>query len=491
MSEETRKLSAFEAFQKTQITFAEAEEKAKLEAGAPKVERFRIGEDGEYTIRILPLAPNFDSEGNILPMEHKGYEYGVHQFFLKIKGPTPKNGKKPKIINIPVVRTTDKEVGMSVDIIDTYLKVAKEIYADDADLMELLSKNSYEGGIRWDYPHAMMVLDLSSDKARAKGPQLWQCTHSQYKNIDSAKMRLWKELYGEGQETCPISGFTNAYPVKVIRTNKNKKTEYTFEIGRKTVDIKEEEAEKLLSLPRINEQIYYYSRYMLEATLVYLQQFDEEHDMEVCKEPDFIEAVEKLKGELPADDTTHFDLNAASSKGTAKDEVTIESLYAEYDAIADQDLGEKSDEYQDLREKIRQFIEDKQLDVRISRTKNNLQMLEEIEEALDSQPAKSEKKEPEEAPVPAPARRRAPKPKAVESEEESEETEESEDEQPAAADEPEEDEAPAPAPARRHRARPGSEEAEAESAPAEDAAEEEAPAEDAVPARRTRARRLR
>lgn len=95
MSEEKRKLSAFEAFQQTQLTFAEAEEKAKQEAGAPKVERFRMGEDGEYSIRVLPLAPSFDNEGNILPMDRKGYEYAVHQFFLGIKVPN-KKGKKPK-----------------------------------------------------------------------------------------------------------------------------------------------------------------------------------------------------------------------------------------------------------------------------------------------------------------------------------------------------------------------------------------------------------
>lgn len=70
MSEEKRKLSAFEAFKQTQLTFAEAEEKAKQEAGAPKVERFRIGEDGEYSIRVLPLAPSFDNEGNSRSLHH-------------------------------------------------------------------------------------------------------------------------------------------------------------------------------------------------------------------------------------------------------------------------------------------------------------------------------------------------------------------------------------------------------------------------------------
>lgn len=496
MSEEKRKLSAFEAFQKTQLTFAEAEEKAKQEAGAPKVERFRIGEDGEYSIRILPLAPSFDSEGNILPMDRKGYEYAVHQFFLGIKVPG-KKGKKPKKISIPVIRTTDKEVGKSVDLLDTYVKIAKEMYDGDEELMKLLSASSYEGGIRWNYQHGIMVLDVSSDKERAKGPQLWQCSHSQYKDLDAAKMRLWAELKADdGQDTCPISGFTDAYPVKVIRTTENNKTGYKIEIGRKTLDITEAEAEKLLELPRLPEQLYRYTNYQLEATLVFLEQYDEEHGMEVCKEPDFIEAVDKLKGEMSPEDTSHFDLAKAIGNENGKDEVTIDSLYAEYDSIVDQGLTEKSEEYQELREKIRQFIEAKNLDVRISRTKSNIQLLEEVEDALDNQ-ANQPKEEPKPAPAPAPesSRRRAPKPKAEEPEEAPEEPEEGDSD----SDENEETPAaPAPAPEagrRARRARPGSEvEAAPAPAPALEPESDEEPEETPAPEssrRRLHSRRLR
>lgn len=383
MSEEVKK-SAFKLFAQAQMTYAEAEEKAKQEAGKPKIERFRIGEDGEYSIRVLPLAPEIDSEGNALPLERKGYEYPLHQLFLGIMLPA-KKGKKPKKINIPVARATDKGIDKSVDLIDTYVRIAKEMYADDEELLKVVTGGSFGGGLRWSYQHAMYVLDLSSDKTRAKGPQLWQCTHSQYKTMDDAKMRLWSELRSDGeQETCPISWFTDAYPVKVIRKTETK-IDYTIEIGRKCVDVTEEEVEKLLDLPRIPELINRFTRYQLEAEIVFLQQYDELHDMEVCKEADFIEAVEKLKGEMPADDTSHFDLaNAGSDKGGAVSaEVTIDSLWTEYDKIADAGLSEKSDEYQELREKIRQFAEDNKLDVRLSRTKNNKQLLEEIEEAMD------------------------------------------------------------------------------------------------------------
>lgn len=479
MSEETRKLSAFEAFAQTQITYAEAEEKAKQEAGAPRVERFRIGEDGEYSFRILPLAPVFDENGNILPMEHKGYECPVHQLFLAIEVPSKKGGKAKKI-NIPVIRTTNKEVGYSVDLIDTYVKIAKEMYGDDEELIKLITGNSYSGGLRWNYQHAMMILDVSSDKERAKGPQLLQTSHSQYKDINAANMRLWKELREDGgQETCPISGFTDAYPVKIIRNSNNGKTEYTIEIGRKTLDIKEAEAEKLLDLPRIPELIYRFTRYQFEAILVFLQQYDEKHDMEVCKEPDFVEAVEKLRGELPADDNSHFDLSGAASKDNDKEEVTIDSLYREYDAIVDQDLSEKSDEYQDLREKIRQFIEDKGLDVRISRTKNNQQLLQEIEEALDSKPIK-EKKEPEEESA---STKRASRPAPSVGEDGG-----VEDNGASTAAEPEE------APRRQRRARPGAEPATASVESDEESKDDEEPeaaSEKEAPRRRLHTRRMR
>ncbi len=426
MSEEMKK-SVFSLFAQAQMTYAEAEEKAKQEAGKPKVERFRIGEDGEYTIRVLPLAPSIDDEGNALPMERKGYEYPIRQLFLGINLPA-KKGKKAKKVNIPVVRATDKGIDKSVDLIDTYVRIAKELYDGDEDLLNVVTSSSYSGGLRWSYQHAMYVLDLSTEKSRAKGPQLWQCSHSQYRTLDDAKLRLWGELKADdGQDTCPISWFTNAYPVKVIRKT-DKKTEYTIEIGRKTLDVNEDEVNKLLDLPRIPELINHFTRYQLEAEIAFLEQYDELHDMEVCKEADFIEAVEKLKGEMPADDTSHFDITSAGANKAGEDaEVTIDSLWAEYDQIVDEGLSERSDEYQELREKIRQFAEDNELDVRLARSKNNQQLLDEIEKAMDdkkkqSAPMKEEKEdkvedEPnEKVAEETPAPRRRPRPTLEETE---------------------------------------------------------------------------
>ena len=457
MSEELKK-SAFDLFAQAKMTYAEAEEKAKQEAGKPKVERFRIGEDGEYTIRVLPLAPAIDENGDALPMERKGYEYPIRQLFLGINLPA-KKGKKAKKVNIPVVRATDKGIDKSVDLIDTYVRIAKELYEGDEDLLKVVTGGSFGGGLRWSYQHTMYVIDLSTDKSRAKGPQLWQCSHAQYRSLDDAKLRLWSELKADdGQDTCPISWFTDAYPVKVIRKT-DKQTEYTIEIGRKTLDVTEGEVKKLVELPRIPDLIYRFTRYQLEAEIVFLEQYDELHQMEVCKEPDFIEAVEKLKGEMPADDTSHFDLsNAGSSKAGETAEVTIDSLWAEYDSIVDAGLSERSDEYQELREKIRQFAEDNELDVRLARSKNNQQLLDEIEKAMD------DKKKSQLAPM-----------------EEEKSTEVEDDDKDEQTDE---------APVRQRRSRPTLEEAEddGESAPAEENTNEN---DDEEPAERPLHRRRR
>lgn len=487
MSEEI-KMSAFEAFKQTQQTFAEAEEKAKKEAGVPKVERFRIGTDGEYPIRILPLAPTFDAEGNILPMDRKGYEYPLHQLFLAIKAPAKKDGKVKKI-NIPVIRTTDKEVGYSVDLIDTYVKIAKEMYGDDEELMKRIGDSSYNNGLRWGYQHSIMVLDVSSDKERAKGPQLYQCSHSVYKDIDAAKMRLWKELREDGgQETCPISGFTNAFPVKIVRSTVNKKTEYKVDIARKPLDITEEEAMKLIELPRIPESIYRYNRYSMEATIEFLQQYDQELDIEVCKQTDFLDAVKKLEGELPPDDKSHFTLSGSSKKESADTAVTIDTLWDEYDYIIDQELSDKSDEYQEHREKIRQFIESNNLDVRISRSKTNQQLLDEVQEAIESTPATPAKEE-ESEPEPPVTKKRAPKPKPAPVEEpEEDQADDEPEEEDFEEDESEEEEPVEETPRRRRAARPGSEAAAKEEEPVEEEGEEE-PEEPAPVRRRLHGRR--
>ena len=98
------------------------------------------------------------------------------------------------------------------------------MYSDDEDLMKaphqpLPMKAVFVGTISTQ----LWCLMFPARKSVPKVLRLWQCSHSQYKDMDSAKMRLWAELKADdGQDSCPISGFTNAYPVKVIRKTDKK-----------------------------------------------------------------------------------------------------------------------------------------------------------------------------------------------------------------------------------------------------------------------------
>ena len=404
MSEELLKKDLFGIFAASQETYQEAEEKAKQEAGEPKVERFRVGDDGDYLIRILPIAPKFDKEGNVLPLERKGYEYPLHQLFLKIDLPT-KDGKKPKSINVPVVRSTEREIGFSVDLIDTYVKIAKEIYYDDDKLMEKIKNTNFSGGLRWSFIHCIYVLDLNDKR---KGPMLWQPSHAQYRQLDSERMRVWTKLkQRDPNARCPISNFVDAYPVIVSRKSNGPKTEY--HISLETLDDKDDltqsELQALIDAPRIDEYVYRFSRYHMEAELEFLRQYDEINGIEICKEPDFIEAVETLKAELPADDTRHFDIGKiskeeAENKGGVD---TVESLWNEYDALVDSGANERSAEYKEFMEKIRSFIEVNNLDMRVSRSATASQLLEKIEELLkdkETKPVAAPKQDVQDVPEP-------------------------------------------------------------------------------------------
>lgn len=411
MSEIAKKFDIKNLFAQTQQTIEEAKEKIKSEASAPRIDRFRTSQDGEFNIRVLPLAPVINEDGTIQPMDRKGYEYPIHQQFLKIAIPSKKKDGKPSFTTVPVINATDKGVGKSVDLIDEYIKMAKQL--GDEDITKKVTSTGYEGGLRWQYQHAMYVLDLSK---RSEGVKLYQISHSQYRDLEDAKISVWNDICEDMSEEeratvgCPISSFSDAYQVRVKRSTENKKTSYTFTVNtvKKQVPLTEEELEKLLELPRIPEQIYRYTRYQMEATLEFLKQYDEKLQIDITESEEFLAIVEKLKGELSADDTSHFDLANAEKGADGKSkggEVTLDSLWAESDALADQELDEKSEEYLELREKIRQFAEDHNYDIRISHSKNNEQLLQELDALVKEAPAHETEDNGKAEEKPAPARR--------------------------------------------------------------------------------------
>lgn len=436
--QEMKGMSIFDIFASTQETIEEAKKKSSEESGN-RVSYLRFKNDGTYTIRILPLAPVINAEGEVLPMERKGYEYPLRSLMLKITTPQVDDKGKPKITYVSVcnAKHTFKDKIKS-DVIDAYVNRACELYASDEKLCKKLREGSFNGGLRWDSKRCMYVLNLD---APAEGIQVLQLSYAQYKDLEERKMNIWTKLNkGNERVNCPISSIDSAYPVEVIRKTENGKASYSFNIdtlsGKHVLE--EKDLRKLLDMPRLPETLYRYTRFHLEATIAYLSQLDEQYDIDVLNDEEVQNCIEQIKLLLPADDQSHFTIGRTGNDGNNTESAaaeTIDSLWDRYDSLNAAGLDDKSAEGQELRTSIKEYIEDHDMNIRISHTKSNADILQEIDEVL----AEEEGDEEKETPAAEPAKRKdAP------------EVEEDDDEEPAApSDEDDAEEEPAaPAPSR-------------------------------------------
>lgn len=362
-------LGSQETYQEAQIRTAE-ENKAFA-----KTEFFKMDKLGTYKLRILPIAPSTDGT-----IERKSYEYPVHQMLLEIEKPSTSG--KPQYTYAMAVRATD--AGFSVDIIDTYRKLAvvaaKEV--GDEKLAEKIAGGSFGGGLKFGYVHCMYILDMDE---RAKGVQLLTLSHSQFKELDERKFKLWqKKLAKNSMYPCPVSSVKNAYPVEIEKKKNGQKTEYTISIDNESDpdELSVEELTMLMNTPRLPEVILRYTRYQLGATIEYLKQCDTKYGLQVMETEEIQEVIAKLEEALPPSDTSTFSFDKRNKDAKENEEsgaLSLDMLFDRLDQLQTQSLGDKTEEGQELRGMIRTFIEQEKLNVRVTRTTTNEKLLDLIE----------------------------------------------------------------------------------------------------------------
>lgn len=380
MSVEDLFLNSQESYQEAQARAAE-ENKSFI-----KTEFFRMDKFGVYRLRILPVAPNSDGT-----TDRKAYEYPVHQMLMELEKPT--TGTKAQYMYVSVPRATD--AGYSLDIIDTYRKAAITSANDNGDekLAEKIAGGSFGGGLKFGYGHALYVYDMDE---RTKGLQLLTLSHSQYKDLDERKFKLWqKKLAKNPNYPCPVSSVYNAYPVEIEKKKNGNKTEYLINIDNEsdTDVLSKEELTALLNAPRIPEIIYRYSRYQFEATIEFLKQCDKKYGLGVMELEEMKEAVDTLRAELPREDASSFtfDKRSKDSKDNAESSsIGLDDLFDRFDELQEQGLGDKTEEGQELRALIRGFIEQEKLGIRVTRSTTNQDLLDQIEEAVQGGPQPEE-----------------------------------------------------------------------------------------------------
>jgi hypothetical protein len=386
-------MSVEDLFLNNQESFNEAQQRSSEENRLfQKTEFFRMEKFGVYRLRILPVAPNTDGTA-----DRRSYEFPVRQMLLELEKPS--TAGKASFMYVTVPRITD--AGYSVDVIDVYRTAAVEAAKEmgDEKLAEKIAGGSFGGGLKFNYGHAMYVFDMDE---RAKGIQLLTLSHSQYKDLDERKLKLWqKKLAKNSYAVCPISSVYNAYPVEIEKRKNGAKTEYIISIDNESENdaLTLEELNVLMAAPRIPEIIYRYSRYQFEATLEFLKQCDIKYGLRISESREVREAVEQLRSELPKEDTSSFSFDKRTKdakENVAANGISLDDLFNRFDELTEQGLGDKSEEGQELRALIRTFIEQEKLAVRITRSTTNQDLLTMMEEAFANVPDGRETDEPEE-----------------------------------------------------------------------------------------------
>lgn len=412
--QDLEKMSVMDVFAQSQETIDDAKRKSDGEQFSKRIPRYQMKKDGKYVVRILPLAPIIDADGNALPMERKGYEYPSKELLLKFKFKDDKGKAKESYVGICHTKYPFPE--LKCDLVDEFVATVLDKYSDDKALCKKITEGSFSGGLKWSNSRYMYILD---EEKRGDGIQLLGLSYSQYKDLEERKMDLWNKLCKKGAVPCPISSFNDAYFVEIKRKTESK-TEYSINID--TVEDKDslsnDELKVLLDAPRIPEVIYRYTRYHLEATIAYLTNYCQEAGIDVMSEQRIIDAIDKIKMSLPADDNSHFKLgeNSSSEEASGNQAVTIDDLWDLWEKLDEAGISDRSEEGQELRTQIKEFIEENDLDIRVSRTKSNLDLLKEIEEEMkgadskgdapiqeepaDNTPAPEPEQEPENAPQP-------------------------------------------------------------------------------------------
>lgn len=365
-------LGSQETYQQAQIRTAEENK------SFAKTEFFRMDKLGTYKLRILPVAPSAD--GNI---DRKSYEYPVHQMLLEIAKPS--SSGKAQSVYVNAVRATD--AGFPIDIIDAYRKAAVTAAreAGDEKLAEKIAGGNYGGGLKYSYAHTMYVFDMNE---RAKGIQLLTLSHSQYKELDDRKFKLWqKKLAKNPKYPCPVSSVKDAYPVEIEKKKNGQKTEYIISIDNESDadELSLEELTMLMNAPRLPEVVLRYTRYQLGASVEYLKQCDTKYGLQIMDTDEMKEAIATLEAELPKSDTSSFSFDKRNKDAKENEQgstLSLDMLFDRFEQLQAQSLGDKTEEGQELRGMIRGFVEQEKLGVRVTRTTTNQMLLDMIEQEM-------------------------------------------------------------------------------------------------------------
>ena len=367
--EELSSKSLEDLFSENQETFEESQaRKAEEEVSYSKVKYFTMDKEKTYKIRILPLPPN---------SQRRGYEYPLHEYMMKIKNPST-----GKIRYVNACRAT--EAGISVDLIDSYRKLALKKVKGDENMEKKIKGGSFYDGLGMDYKRVMYIFDLDN---RDEGMMIWKASNGQFKNMEEVKETFWKRLidkYKNPKQPCPISSWNMAYPLEIKKKKKDRKAEYAFSIDpfADPMRLTQEELKALMEATPINNLIYRFTKFQLEAEIVFLKQYEEETGLDLMDTQEIQDVIAKIKSELPANDDSSFSFDTKDDDNVGDDSLSFDDISAMFDEFQNEGGKEKSEKGQELRGIVIEYIKRKGLEIVVTRKKTISNLLDEIEDAI-------------------------------------------------------------------------------------------------------------
>ena len=231
------------------------------------------------------------------------------------------------------------------DVVEEYVKWAKKKIGNDADKLEALVGNG--------------------PKSNSLNPQYsWLCYADKINGDDQLRAKIWefkkmvrdamnKLAFSEDEdEVIEVDPFTDpdeGLPIMVTyRKNPNKKKgenfyEVAFPKKVSARPLTDEEIEYFMTLKPLNEILSKYGMKDFERALEGLQNFDEENEIGLFDDEDWIEHLEEIKAQYDSDDSEE---DSAPKKKTAVKKA-VKKAYAKSEDDEEEEKDEADDEEED------------------------------------------------------------------------------------------------------------------------------------------------
>ena len=235
--------------------------------------------------------------------------------------------------------------GTKFDVVEEYVKWAKKKIGNDADKLEALVGNG--------------------PKSNSLNPQYsWLCYADKINGDDQLRAKIWefkkmvrdamnKLAFSEDEdEVIEVDPFTDpdeGLPIMVTyRKNPNKKKgenfyEVSFPKKVSARPLTDEEIEYFMTLKPLNEILSKYGMKDFERALEGLQNFDEENEIGLFDDEDWIEHLEEIKAQYDSDDSGE---DSAPKKKTAVKKA-VKKEYAKSEEDEEEEKDEAEDEEED------------------------------------------------------------------------------------------------------------------------------------------------